>query len=118
MDWKTLDTVSKIDTITEASRIVPCLIFKHSSSCSLSFIAKYRLEEDWDIPADAIQPFFLDAMAHRPVAKAVAERFAVPHESPQVLLIWQGECVFDDSHLDISVAALAEFMAENALALA
>jgi bacillithiol system protein YtxJ len=32
----------------------------------------------------------------------------VHHESPQVLLIVNGECIFDTSHLDISVSELQE----------
>ena len=36
------------------------------------------------------------------------KRFSVHHESPQVLLIRNGECTYDASHLDISVAELHE----------
>ncbi|MFQ5445485.1 MAG: bacillithiol system redox-active protein YtxJ [Saprospiraceae bacterium] len=117
MDWLRLNTVSQIGTIAEASHNVPCLILKHSPTCSLSFISKSRLENDWPFPTDTVTPFILDVVADRSLARAVAERFSVHHESPQILLIWKGACVYDDSHLDISVADLAEFMAENAVAV-
>jgi len=117
MDWNTLDSLSQIETIEATSQNVPCLIFKHSLSCSLSFIAKCRLENDWSFPMDTIKPFLLDVVADQTLARVVAGRFSVNHESPQILLIWKGACVYHDSHLDISVAGLAGFMAENAVAV-
>jgi bacillithiol system protein YtxJ len=38
----------------------------------------------------------------------VANTFKVHHESPQVLLIMDGECFYDASHLDIQFQELKE----------
>jgi bacillithiol system protein YtxJ len=47
-------------------------------------------------------------IAYRPLSNAIAEIFGVHHESPQVLLIQDGECVYDASHYDISFDDLVE----------
>ncbi len=100
-----------VEALIARSHEVPCLIFKHSTRCSISSIAKMRLEEDWSFPAEVMEPYYLDVVAHRPVSLGVAETFSVHHESPQMLLISQGECVHDASHLDITVSELEEVMA-------
>lgn len=90
---------------------MPCLIFKHSTRCEISAIAKYRLEDDWAFSPDELEAYFLDLLAHRTVSQQVAEVFQVYHESPQVLIIVNGECVFDASHLDITIGEIQEGLA-------
>ena len=75
-------------------------------------MAKYRLESDWDFSAGEVDPYYLDLVAYRDVSGEVAERFAVHHESPQILLIKDGECVLDASHLDITVEEIKEVLTE------
>ena len=93
---------------------MPCLIFKHSTRCEISAIAKYRLESDWQFEEEALEPYFLDLLLFRSVSAHIATAFSVHHESPQALLIYKGECVFDVSHLDISVAEIQEALALEA----
>jgi bacillithiol system protein YtxJ len=58
---------------------------------------------DWDkLPAD-MPLYFLDLIQHRELSRRVAEDFQVHHESPQMLLIKDGECILDQSHGGISV---------------
>jgi bacillithiol system protein YtxJ len=108
INWHTLTTTAQLDAIAERSNSVPCLILKHSTTCSISAMAKARLERKWDFDATEIEPYYLDLLSFRPISAAIAERFEVHHESPQVLLIRNGVCVYDASHLDISVEELHE----------
>ncbi|MFT4761765.1 MAG: bacillithiol system protein YtxJ [Paraglaciecola sp.] len=71
-------------------------------------MARFRLEDDWDFPETALEPYYLDLIAYRNISKAIVDRFSIHHESPQVLLIRDGECTYDASHLDISVSELQE----------
>ena len=66
-------------------------------------MALHRLESSWDFPASQIEPYFLDLLNYRFISNEISERFKVHHESPQILLIKNGECFHDASHLDISV---------------
>lgn len=103
VNWIPLASIAEVEELVEQSRTVPCLIFKHSTRCSISSFAKNRLEQDWDLSQTKIQPFFLDLIAHRDVSNFVAHHFAIEHESPQVLLIDQGRVIYDASHLAITV---------------
>ncbi|MGZ3957937.1 MAG: monothiol bacilliredoxin BrxC family protein [Flavisolibacter sp.] len=38
----------------------------------------------------------------------ISELFKVYHESPQVLVIRDGDCVYDESHLSISMNEIVE----------
>jgi bacillithiol system protein YtxJ len=111
INWHKITTLEQIKTIAERSNTVPCMILKHSTTCSISAMAKARLEKKWDFEAADIEPYYLDLLSFRPISREIGERFQVHHESPQVLLIHQGECVYDASHLDISVEELHEIQA-------
>jgi bacillithiol system protein YtxJ len=66
-------------------------------------MAKRRFELDWeDLPED-MPLYFLDLISYRELSAQVAQLFHVHHESPQLLLIKDGECVLDQSHGAISV---------------
>lgn len=104
--WNFLTKQEHLTQLIEVSWQKPCVIFKHSTRCSVSAIAKYRLDSDWNFEAGELETYYLDVIAYRSVSNAVAEAFGVYHESPQLLLIRGGECVYDASHLDISVADL------------
>lgn len=81
------------------------VIFKHSTRCAISSMAKSRLDR-------ARQPgnadfYYLDLISYRELSKKIAETFHVYHESPQVLVIKNGECVYDESHTGISMDEIA-----------
>lgn len=107
---KVLTSATDVEELIARSYHVPCLIFKHSTRCSISSIAKMRLEEDWSFSSEVLEAYYLDVIAHRPASLHIAETCAVHHESPQVLLLSQGECVYDASHLDITVQEVEEAM--------
>ena len=106
--WIRLQHSKQIQEIIERSYTTPCIIYKHSSRCSLSSISRYRLEGDWDFQEYEVAAYFLDVIADRDLSRMVAERFEVHHESPQLLLICHGECIYDASHLDITLTELRE----------
>lgn len=84
------------------------LIFKHSTRCSVSMMAKKRFELDWEVIPQETNLYFLDLISYRDISAQIAETFQVHHESPQILLIKDGNCVMDASHGDISADDVAE----------
>ena len=106
MNWITLSNAADINAIKEASFAQPQLIFKHSTRCSISSMAKSRLERA--TPAPNTQFHYLDLIANRNISALIADTFDVEHESPQVLLIKKGECVYDESHSGISMDEISE----------
>ncbi|MBB6500282.1 bacillithiol system redox-active protein YtxJ [Pedobacter cryoconitis] len=108
MEWKNItdpDQISDIKTQAGYS-----LIFKHSTRCSVSSMAKRRFEMDWDAIPAGTNLYFLDLISHRAISAQIAETFQVHHESPQILLIKDGDCVLDASHSDISADEVAELI--------
>jgi len=108
MSWTSLESANQIDAIKNNTGY--SLIFKHSTRCSISMMAKRRFEMDMDkLPAD-MPLYFLDLIKYRELSGKVAQDFQVHHESPQMLLIKDGECILDQSHSDISVEEALEVL--------
>lgn len=100
--WKEIAHAAEVKEISSLSYDQPVLIFKHSTRCGISSMAKNRLERYWtDEDTERIQPWLLDLIRHRDISQAIADTFGVHHESPQVLLIVNGECIYDASHMGI-----------------
>lgn len=106
MEWISLSDEKQLQTIISESEKKPQVIFKHSTRCSISSVAYQRLQKAQK-PAD-IDFYFLDLIKYRPLSNKVAEMFGVVHESPQILVIKDGQCVFDESHLSISIDEILE----------
>ncbi len=106
MNWQPLTNIEQIENIKNASFAKPQLIFKHSTTCSISRMAHSRFERA-DAP-DTIDFYYLDLLNYRSLSSAIAEAFQVHHESPQVLLIKNGECTYDESHYGIMMDEVIE----------
>ena len=101
MNWKQLTNEQGLAELKNRSAEKPQVIFKHSTRCSISSMAKSRLERT--TPPETIDFNFLDLIKHRDISQQIAEEFHVEHESPQVLVIKNGECVYDESHTGIDM---------------
>lgn len=106
MNWIALETEQQLQQIADTSFTTPQVIFKHSTTCSISSMALNRLERSE--PPTNVDFYYLDLLKQRPISAAIAEKFQVHHESPQVLVIKDGECVYDESHYGISMDEIAE----------
>jgi bacillithiol system protein YtxJ len=101
MHWIHLTDEEQLKQIISKSQIRPQVIFKHSTRCSISAVALQRLQKVAQ-PTD-IDFYYLDLITYRSLSNGIAEVFKVMHESPQVLLIRDGECVYEESHMGISM---------------
>jgi len=101
MNWTLLESPDQVNEIKQQQGY--SLIFKHSTRCSISMMAKRRFEMDWEALPQNLPLYFLDLIKYREISNQVAQDFQVHHESPQLLLIKDGECILDQSHGGISV---------------
>ena len=101
MHWIHLTDEEQLKQIVSKSQNRPQVIFKHSSRCSISSVALQRLQKVSQ-PSD-IDFYFLDLLSFRGLSNNIAHVFSVPHESPQVLVIRDGQCVYEESHMGISM---------------
>jgi len=101
MNWISLESADQLSGIKQHQGY--SLIYKHSTRCSISFMAKRRIEMDADNLPNNLPVYFLDLIKHRDISNQIAHDFHVHHESPQLLLIKDGECILDQSHSAISI---------------
>jgi bacillithiol system protein YtxJ len=105
MKWIPLTDPAQLDEITAKSADRPQLIFKHSTRCSISSMALGRLQRS--TPPEGIDFYLLDLIRYRNISNVVAERFKVHHESPQVILLKDGNCIYEESHGGIEMEEIA-----------
>ncbi|MFM7645509.1 MAG: bacillithiol system redox-active protein YtxJ [Sphingomonadales bacterium] len=104
MVWTPLQSEDQLEEILSAPG--PFLLFKHSTRCSISNVALERLNKS--TLSERLPAFLLDLLAHREISTAIATRLQIHHESPQVLVVKNGKCHYDESHLSIKADEVEE----------
>ena len=102
--WLPLTQSDQLTDLQKASHEQPVLIFKHSTTCSISVAAKGKIERQWADSGLTVPIYYLDLLRFRPLSAQIAEQFGIRHESPQLLLIKDGECRYDASHMGIRLS--------------
>lgn len=103
VNWKRLDSEEQIKAIEQASKDKPVVVFKHSTRCSISGMVLSRLQRDWnEDEMEGLEFYYLDLLSNRDISSKVAEKFGVEHQSPQLIIIRNGEAVFHTSHMGVS----------------
>jgi len=99
MNWNQLASTVELEEIKEVSKNFYVLIFKHSTKCSASRTALNRVEKYWsEEEMKDVKPYYLDLIAYRDVSNKIAGDYSVRHDSPQILIIKDGECIYNESH--------------------
>lgn len=106
MNWNPLTSMEQLKELITRSQEKPQVIYKHSIRCSISSVVKSRLEKA-ETPEET-DFHYLDLITYRPVSNAIAEMFEVHHESPQILVIWKGVCIYHESHMAINMDDITE----------
>ena len=109
--WNQPQTISEIDDILNRE-VRPQVIYKHSYSCAVSMFAKSSLESDLELAADKADLHLIDVIAQRPLSNDIAEKTGVRHESPQLLVIYNGDVFWSDSHGSVRIDKLLETLSE------
>ena len=93
-----ITTLPELEQVMRESHERPRLIFKHSISCPISIDVHRFVEKiDADVSMIVVQ-------RSRALSNKVAEMVGVRHESPQAMVIRDGECVFHASHYEVEDA--------------
>jgi len=105
INWIPLDSNFDLNDISNRSFERCQIIFKHSTRCSISVMVKNRLERE-SAPTGA-DFYYLDLLQFREHSNQIAQLFKVHHESPQILLIKNGSCIYHESHHAIEMDEIA-----------
>lgn len=110
MSWNNLTSIEQLDALAQENS--PFIVFKHSTRCSVSSMAKRNLEFDFSLLPQGFPLYYLDLISYREISNAIADKWQVRHESPQLLLLKGDSCLYNASHQDIelreALAAIAE----------
>lgn len=94
--------LATLESLFARSEEEPVLLFKHDPGCSVSEYA-YR-EMLHAAPGGPM----IDVARAKDVAREVAKRTGVRHESPQVILLRAGQAAWSASHFRITAEAVEE----------
>ena len=95
-----------LDDLVERSRHQPVVIFKHSITCPLSALA-YRQMSKFDGEVTLVE-----VQRARELAREIENRTGITHQSPQVLVLRNGQVVWNASHLQITAGAVARAVSQ------
>ena len=103
-----LNDTQQLDELLGESGEQPVILFKHSDTCSISAQA-YRemtkLEKRFAL---------VTVQKARALSNEIASRFALPHETPQVLVVRDGKLAWSASHYQITADAVTRAVEEAA----
>lgn len=105
-----LTKMEQIETIIQESEQQAIVIFKHSTRCSISRMVLKDFEFDYQSMLNPIKWYYLDLLSYRDISNQIAESFQIEHQSPQVLVIKNGKCVFDASHESIEWSRITKYI--------
>lgn len=111
--WTPLDQAEQLDQLVEESKSQYVLIFKHSTRCGISRFSLNNFESEFKPDPSKVSLYFLDILNNRALSNAVASRFDVVHQSPQVLLIRNTNIIYAESHGRISAEDLQSLIEGN-----
>lgn len=106
--WETISDPSQLKPIIEASKDRPQLIYKHSHRCSVCFVSKGNLESVAEDILESADMHFVNVVNSRQASNHIESELGVRHESPQVILLDNGEVIWHASHGGIKGDAVIE----------
>jgi bacillithiol system protein YtxJ len=98
---KIIDAKS-FEEMADRSKERPVIIFKHSLTCPISATAYDQMTE---IECEIA---LIEVQRARELSREIENRLGVAHESPQVIVLRNGQVVWNASHFKITAKAVAE----------
>lgn len=105
INWITLSDLGQLDEIVNESTKKPVVIFKHSTRCSVSRMVLKNFEREYNLD-DKMELYFLDLLEYRDISNEISTRFDVVHQSPQIIVIKEGNVFYNASHESIDATEL------------
>ena len=103
-----LNDTQRLDELLGQSGEQPVILFKHSDTCGISARA-YR-----EMTKLEKRVALVTVQKARALSNEIETRFALPHETPQVLVVRDGKLVWSASHFRITADAVTRAVEEAA----
>jgi bacillithiol system protein YtxJ len=110
LPWITLNLIDQLHEIEDKSKIKTQVIFKHSTRCGISRMVLNQFVSNYNFTEKELDLYYLDLLSYRNVSDEVGFKFQVFHQSPQLLVIKNGEVVAHESHGAIQFIDLEKYL--------
>lgn len=101
VDISNIQSLEDIDEIVLKSQERIQIIFKHSTACPISRIAYEKFKSHYPLENREAEVYYLGVIEQRAISNYVADKLNIKHESPQMLVLRNGQVIFNESHLMI-----------------
>jgi bacillithiol system protein YtxJ len=110
LNWLPLTSLEQLETIKKESNTEAILIFKDSTRCGISKMVIKQFEKLFTAEHSNLKVYYLDLLNHRNISAEIEQTFQVVHQSPQLIVIRNGNSVHYASHNDITEVNLSRFI--------
>lgn len=108
---ETIETNEDLAVVLALSYDHPVAILKLSNTCPLSRLTFDKFKKFEDGKGEVAERIFvLIVQKSREISDAIAMRFGVIHESPQILVIVNEDVIYYESHEDINIEKVEELL--------
>ena len=105
--WNEIQTSEDLEAAIEASKLGKVVIFKHSTRCMISKTVLRNFERQIESESvDLLKFYYLDLLNHRDISNEIAQKFSVVHQSPQIVVIENGQVIHHASHDNIDLSLI------------
>jgi len=101
MSWNQFNGIELLDEVVSLSLNQEIIIFKHSPRCGISANVLRKFEDRLFASNRDGQFYLVNVISEREVSNAIAQRFQIMHQSPQVLIIKNEKVLAYASHYEI-----------------
>ena len=102
--WNHINSEADLEKAVEESHNKKVAIFKHSTRCFISKTVLKNFEKEVAESDKDVSFYFLDLLAHRDLSNKIADDLGVQHQSPQLIVLENGNAVKNASHQSISLS--------------
>lgn len=106
--FQRVQDLQALQLLLEQSGKKPVVIFKHSTTCSVSAGAYAQMAGLKDEVA------LVEVQSARDISREIAISTGIEHQSPQVIILRHGKPVWHTSHWDITKETVEKALLENA----
>ena len=101
----TVYDLQSIESVQQLFHDSLAVLFKHSTRCPISMWAKVEFDTFAASYESEGKLYYLDVITYRDISNEIADKTGVAHQSPQVLVLKNGNVIWHASHWNITERA-------------
>jgi len=108
--WQEITSEESLSEVIMASNQKTQVIYKHSTRCATSFFALKDLQSLSAEIKEKAEFYMVDVISQRGLSSKIGGELGVSHESPQLIILKDGEVFWHGSHNRVTAKSIEESM--------